>query len=173
MNKVFAKNIVKESLESLKHAYFKLFFEKSISQLEEIPCSQHSTKSDNSEKYFMNIYRDDEEEKFENSEVVIFKINNELEKEISILTELICNKTLLKSIKSTKDFWKINSDKLPKLKNLSVVLLNISASSAFIERFFSIAGVICKNRASNMKDDLIIMRSMLKTNIELLNELND
>jgi len=53
------------------------------------------------------------------------------------------------------------------------ILLNIQSSSAFVERFFSICGIICKKRASNMKNKLIIMRSMMKANFHLLNEFNE
>ena len=48
----------------------------------------------------------------------------------------------------------------------AIILLNIQ-SSAFIERFFSICGVVCTRRATNMKADLIIKRSMLKSNIDI------
>jgi hypothetical protein len=34
-----------------------------------------------------------------------------------------------------------------------------------------VCGVVCKPRASNMKDDLIIKRSMLKVNIKILDSL--
>ena len=69
---------------------------------------------------------------------------------------------------STKKFWTANSSKFPNLTRLALVLLNISCSNAFIERFFSICGIICKPRATYLKDDLIIMRSIM----ELLNGLN-
>jgi hypothetical protein len=44
--------------------------------------------------------------------------------------------------------------------------------NAFIERYFSICGIICKKRSMAMNDDLIVMRSLLKSNMELLKELN-
>ena len=73
---------------------------------------------------------------------------------------------------STKLFWQKNALQLPNLYEIALVLLNVQASSAFIERFFSICGVVCSRRATNMKPDLIIKRSMLKSNIHILNHLN-
>ena len=59
------------------------------------------------------------------------------------------------------------------LANLAFILLNIPSSSHFIERFFSICGVVCGKRSLSMKDDLIIDRSILKSNLHLLNELSE
>ena len=50
-------------------------------------------------------------------------------------------------------------------------MLNIPSSSASIERFFSICGVICTQRRGNMDPDTIIKRSMLKVNVTLLEEM--
>ena len=65
-----------------------------------------------------------------------------------------------------------NSVKFPMLYKLALVLLNIQSSSAFIERFFSICGVFCTRRATNMKADLLIKRSMMKSNMHILTHLN-
>jgi hypothetical protein len=45
-------------------------------------------------------------------------------------------------------------------------LLNVPASTAFVERFFS----LCDQRAANMSNDLIVMRCMLKSNISILSD---
>ena len=42
-----------------------------------------------------------------------------------------------------------------------------------LKDFFSICGVVCKQRAGNSSDDLLITRSFLKCNIEILNEMNN
>jgi hypothetical protein len=70
-------------------------------------------------------------------------------------------------------FWKAHRVHLPHLFKLAIILLNIKSSSAFIERYFSISGIVCDKRRLNMKDDLIIMRSMMKTNMKILSELNE
>lgn len=59
---------------------------------------------------------------------------------------------------------------MPKLFELAQILLCIPASSAFIERFFSISGAVCKVRAGNTAPDLICTRSFLKSNLFLLRE---
>ena len=61
---------------------------------------------------------------------------------------------------------------MPKLFDLQNILLKIPASSSFIERFFSIAGIVCDIKRLNMTDELIIERSMMKAHIEILKELN-
>ena len=72
----------------------------------------------------------------------------------------------------TSRFWKENFSIFPNLFKLAQILLNIQASSAFIERFFSICGIICTKRNNNMGDELLIMRSLMKANIKTLKELN-
>ena len=51
------------------------------------------------------------------------------------------------------------------MSKLALLLSTIQSTSAFIERFFSVCGVVWKPMASNMKDDLIIKRSILKVYI--------
>ena len=81
---------------------------------------------------------------------------------------IMIEKINLKAIKSTILFWNNNKNRFPYLSKLALRLLNIAASSAFIERFFSICGVISKKRCGNMGPDLTIMRSLLKCNLHLL-----
>ena len=80
---------------------------------------------------------------------------------------------IIKNAKSTAAFWSENKDDLPKLFELQIILLNIPATSSFIERFFSICGIVCDARRLNMEDDLIEMRSMMKTNMWILTELKN
>ena len=80
----------------------------------------------------------------------------------------IIRESNLKKLKSTKSFWCEHKTSLPILFELANILLNIPSSSAFVERYFSMCGVVCKQRAGNMDPDLIITRSMLKSNLKLL-----
>lgn len=64
---------------------------------------------------------------------------------------------------TTNEFWLQNRKKLPFLYDISLRLLSIPATSAFIERFFSVTGLINNNRSQNK-------RSMLKVNMNLLDE---
>ena len=61
---------------------------------------------------------------------------------------------------------------MPHLFELQIILLNLPATSSFIERFFSISGIVCDVRRLNMNDDLIIKRSMMKANMNILRDLN-
>lgn len=96
------------------------------------------------------------------------KLDEELIKFSSFLEN---NKFIQNRQLQTTKFWSNNKEKFPLLSKLAAILLNISSSSAFIERFFSIAGIICSKRRGNMKNDLIISRSLLKSNINTLNQL--
>lgn len=96
-----------------------------------------------------------------------------MESEIKFYKTLVDTFLTSKQKFSTKNFWNRYSIKLPLLTQLAKLLINVPASSAFIERFFSICGVICKDRAGNSDDDLIITRSLLQVNIEILNSFNE
>jgi hypothetical protein len=61
---------------------------------------------------------------------------------------------------------------MPNLFDLQIILLNLPATSSFIERFFSISGIVCDVRRLNMTDDLVIKRSMMKANMNILKDLN-
>ena len=65
-------------------------------------------------------------------------------------------------------FWSNNRDQLPALYRLNIILFNIPATSAHLERFFSVAGHINNSRAQNMSNTLLTRRAMLKVNIKLL-----
>lgn len=91
---------------------------------------------------------------------------SDLESEKAIFLNLIKDKCI--SANSTTSFWKRFQSKLPNLSIVARQLLNIPASSAFIERFFSICGVVCTQRRGRMDEDMIIKRSMLKVNLDLL-----
>jgi hypothetical protein len=107
-----------------------------------------------------------------NDEESIFNSNKEIENEISFFSSILNDQNIIKSTQSISSFWKNYKNHLPKLFDLSVILLNISSSGAIIERFFSISGEVCDLKCSNITEDLIIMRSMLKTNMHVLTELN-
>jgi hypothetical protein len=69
---------------------------------------------------------------------------------------------------STKKFWLKYQISLPNLFNLSARLLSIPATSAFIERYFSITGQINDKTTNSMSPELLKTKSMLKANIKLL-----
>ena len=91
----------------------------------------------------------------------------ELKKEVGEFSNLVASEEFSKVRWSTKQFWQSHQLKFPKLFKLSRVLLNIPTSSAFIERFFSICGIISKKRSMNMDDELFIARCLFKANIHI------
>jgi hypothetical protein len=72
---------------------------------------------------------------------------------------------------SSGSFWFTHKKELPLLCQLAYILLGIPASSAFIERYYSICGVICKKRNGNMSGELLIERCMLRANMQILNNI--
>jgi hypothetical protein len=49
-----------------------------------------------------------------------------------------------------------------------MILFNITSNSAFVERFLTLSGIVSNERRGNMSSDLLIIRSMLSSNIKLL-----
>jgi hypothetical protein len=94
-------------------------------------------------------------------------ITKEIDKEISEYLAFL-NQANLKKLNLSNAFWCENIGTYPYLGKLAREMLNIPASTAFIERYFSLCGVICNQRASNMHTDLITMRCMLKSNLSIL-----
>jgi hypothetical protein len=77
----------------------------------------------------------------------------QLENEVSLFHNfLIKEKMLEDDCVSTKRFWLRHKSALPNLFKLALKILNIQASTAFIERFFSICGIICSDKNSNIND---------------------
>ena len=101
------------------------------------------------------------------------KLDAEIEKFSEILSqELFKRNNPQYPVKTNKSFWLEHKKLMPILAELALILLSIKASSAFIERFFSICGVVADSRRASMEDELIILRCILKANIERLKKLN-
>jgi hypothetical protein len=113
---------------------------------------------------FSQIQSESEEESASN---FTFSYTNSIIKEKESLIRLL-DETNLKAILSTKKFWISNSKCFPILSSVALILINIPSNSAFIERFFSLCGIICHDKAGNMGDELIIKRSMIAANIKIL-----
>ena len=96
----------------------------------------------------------------------------DVEKEMADFQEIISNADIINYIMSSADFWNDNKNKFPIFYKFIQIIMNIPATSAMLERFFSITGIICDKRRLNMNIDLIIMRCMFKANMILLNEIH-
>ena len=96
-----------------------------------------------------------------------------MDNEILAFSKILANRDYLKTIDSTTSFWIDNSNSLPYLEKLAVVINNIPSSSSYIERYFSECEFICSSRRARMKDDIIEAKCLLKTNINLLTLLSE
>jgi hypothetical protein len=115
---------------------------------------------------------DIEENPTYNEELNNIEIKNDITSETTELIKVFKDNDFLKEKFTSHQFWFKYESKFKLLSQLALILLNIPSSSAFIERFFSICGVICNKRSLNIGDDLLITRSLLKANIKLLNEIS-
>jgi len=88
-------------------------------------------------------------ENFDNLE----KVKQEEEVTKGEFAQILQDSKLLSKIKSSKKFWSQNEEKFPYMSKL-FALTSINSSSAFIERFFSICGIINTDRNENMKHEL-------------------
>lgn len=57
---------------------------------------------------------------------------------------------------------------MPFLSKIALKLFSIPASSAFIERFFSICGFVSSKRSMNMKPETLTEKCLLRVNVDLL-----
>ncbi len=109
-----------------------------------------------------------------NDQIELENFQNNLEKEVDKFRKYLSanNFRIFSEIKSTKDFWLKHTTEYPNLAKLALILLNICSSSAYIERFFSICGFVQKKRSCNITIDLFKKRCMLRSNLNILKELN-
>ena len=95
----------------------------------------------------------------------------QLDDEITLFKSKICNNSFMKKLnfENSAEFWKTEyQSEMPKLAELYFILNNIPSTSASIERFFSIAGIVNEKRRLRMRNDLITQRTMIKANMEVL-----
>lgn len=127
----------------------------------------NSNNSDSDDSLAAFLKDDNYQENIElDSEVKLTHIDNEKIEFFNLIEE----KNLQTS--STKIFWMKNKIVLPYLKALAENLLNIPSSAAYIERYYSLCGNVCKTKCGNMGKNQIITRSLLKANMKILNDLN-
>jgi hypothetical protein len=174
MKSEFATEIIEPAFSSIKDVY-KLFVkdESPLSPLSPLVTHSESTVFE-PKKFLTFFFKNNESQTSFNSEIQKIVIDQELDSEIDIYKNLIAEKNFWNGFellyKSSSEFW-INSQiqkQMPKLSQLFFILNTIPATSAAIERFFSIAGIVNDKRRLRMRDDLVIQRTMIKSNMELL-----
>ena len=99
-----------------------------------------------------------------------FNIEQLVEKEKELYVNILRNCEFTNKT-SYEDFWYARRKEMPYLYKLSLMYYNIPTSSAYVERFFSICGIVNRKRAGNMSDDTLINRAFLKSNLNILNEM--
>jgi hypothetical protein len=99
-------------------------------------------------------------------------LKNNLTKEISEFVQILQDSKLLSKIKTSKKIWSQNEEKFPYMSKL-FALTSINSSSAFIERFFSICGIINTDRNQNMKQELFEIYAMLNSNLHIIQSENN
>jgi hypothetical protein len=105
--------------------------------------------------------------------VDLIRVKNMVSAEITRFSEIIKSRDFRHKNFSTRQFWLKYETELPNLFVLAAILLNISASSCHIERYFSICRIVCALRSLAMTDELVETRSLLKANRQLLQELSE
>jgi hypothetical protein len=165
VNISYAKSYLRKGLEALKNVCIQFLYQK---ETLESAKSTSKVKRPNSVGSAKTFTADEEFDNLQNEESLSFKRDKELDAEILQYSTLIADQNVIKSNVSTSVFWKEKRLEMPNLFKLSIILLNISSTSAFIGRIFSISGIVCENKRANMTDDLIVMRSMLKANMDIL-----
>jgi len=159
----------------INSVYFQLIKPQShqIQQAPSTPFSATSIVSD-SGVFLSNFFADDDftaDTQSQSQQCSRFILEKALDGEILHFTELISNKQLIASCKNSSSFWIKNSKKLPKLSELFIIINSVPASTAGIERYFNITGLINNDRRLRMMDDLVEMRSLFKANLPILDEL--
>ena len=80
-----------------------------------------------------------------------FSIENSIENERENFVNILKNHNFTNKTRYD-EFWFGKRKELPHLYNLCLMLYNIPSSSAYVERFFSICGVVNRKRAGNMRE---------------------
>ncbi len=178
MNKPYCKDIITSALKSLSNVYIAFFPIETTADLtpdsnQPPPATPLTGNSVNSERFFGTFFDDSVtvQPEARNETCRRFLIEKELETEITNFSDIISKPEIIRSYKSSNLFWKKYSAEMPKLRELYLLLSNIPSTSAYIERFFSITGLVCDKRRLQMSDDLIECRSMLKVNMSQVEEL--
>jgi hypothetical protein len=192
-----------KGLDSLKDVYLSMLVPKvnQVNEANEVLSTQSSSKSES--------HLDDDKSSASQASSCVYSeeeldkknVNNEFNlapfisnKKVELINEIKEFNLILQAMNlekkqmfTTKSFWEKYEIKMPNLFELALLLTHIPPSSSFIERFFSVCGIVKDKRQGNMSSNLLEMRSQLKanlsylqltkdffkTNIDLLYELNN
>ena len=111
----------------------------------DIPKTPNTAKSANSDvgdTFMRNFFANDENNLQHTLEINENLKKKEIENEINDFRKTILEEMFKKESTSTVQFWRKNSIKFPHMSKLALLLSTIQSLSAFIERFFSVCGVV-------------------------------
>lgn len=167
MGKEYALGVIEQGLESLRMSCMTLIFHDQYAALE----TPFSAKSDASDNGFFNFLDAKEENSFNPTDAILVRLESQLREEISKFRSMITNIALIKTVNSTRRFWNSYGVEMPILRKLFQICLSIPSSSSFIERFFSICGLVCNQRNGRSDVELIRCRSLMRANVKILQEM--
>jgi hypothetical protein len=111
-------------------------------------------------------------------ENVDFPFQSLMEKEKIVFFTLFDSDSFSGESFSSSEFWASHAkikkpviNSLTRCADVAMMLRNIPASSACVERFFSICGIVHHKRAGNMSDSTLENRAFLKTNLKIFEKL--
>ena len=164
-----------EGLEALKSVALKFLCEDNVEVVSKVTEKIVTPNTADSEKHFFEGMFEEEFE-IENPDAIaaalVFKKEQEINSEIIKFTDLITAENFKRTLLSSNEFWKDKKRDFPHLCTLFLILNSIGASSAYIERFFSICGIICTQRNQNSKEDLFQARAMLSSNFKIVKKIS-
>ena len=166
LNRACCQQIAKDGFDSVKQVY-KIFVKKTCEVQKNASVPSKNPKSVSSNDF--DFLADFNEYEVVNDSCNERVIDGEIDLEIHEYAKELRNiNEKIEEMKSSTNYWLQNQSKFRKLSELYFLLNSIPASSAYIERFFSISGIVCDQKRMTMEDDLIIHRSMLKANMKFL-----
>ena len=166
INKPYSKEYLTKGLQALKSVAIEFLFK----NFENEQSNEENTGSKNPSQIsttawssnFGGFFGPDEADDTPNIESLQFSRDKALDEEIEFFSKLLADRNVIKNTMSTSKFWEHHRNKMPKLHDLQIILLNIPSSSAFIERYFSISGIVCDVRRLNMTEQMVIIRFYIK-----------
>ena len=134
----YATEYYSKGFEAFNRVYFYWLNKKKRQIHLNPPATPKSAKSDTIDLFFGSI---DDKIQLVLDQENIDRENFELE--INAFRSKLRNEMFVENRVTTKLFWQKNPLEFPNLYEIAIISLNVQSYTAFIERFFSICGVVC------------------------------
>lgn len=98
------------------------------------------------------------------------ELQRKIDLEVENFSQLLRNNNgeVIKKTDYNPDFWKLYSGNFPSLHKLAIIMLGIPASSAGIERFFSMCGFFSKKQSGNEDADFFMKKCIMRANLDII-----